>query len=133
MQLLDLTLRKTHRNLWTAVMIFGAWGVVNGLVIIFDKSIVLTSDAAHIIGTAYLIFGSMKLFGGLFNKVELARAGMIACMCLSTIFSGIAAVKFLNGDMRSPLIAIDTFVLGLVQLTAIAEPAYQPLTMKKEQ
>ena len=127
-----MKLKETHPNLYFAVIVFGLWGILTSLNMLLTDPIFPSSDAMkYFFAAGYMIFGTMKLIGARRPTIEIARAGMIGCMLLSTLFSMFSLISFLNGELRALYTTINFFFLGLIQMAAISEPMINPMSMRK--
>lgn len=127
------TVRGTHPNLFLAILIFGVWGILTGLNFIVNGSAVDFGDWRYTIGVCYLIFGTAKLVGlKSYRDVRISRLGMLGCMVLSLLLSTFYFYNYVSGNLVSWQGALNFLALGVVQLTAISEPAVNPLNMKRE-
>lgn len=126
-----ITMKQTHPNLYLGVMLFGFWGVAQGLNLLLFSASFIHAPLKYIIGTGYLIFGTAKLIGANMEKPYLARYGMTACMALSMTVAALALNLFLRGQIKTLHAPLNFFFFGIVQLSAISEPSINPLNMKR--
>lgn len=127
------TIRNLHPNLFFAILIFGIWGVLTGYNFASSGTALDLGDWRYLVGCLFIVFGSCKLIGLLsHNLLKVSRMGMLGCMVLSMLLSTFYMAQYLSGDLVGWQGSINFLALGVVQLTAISEPAANPLNMKRE-
>lgn len=127
------TIRGTHPNLYLAIIIFATWGILSGLNFIVNGSAVEFGNWRYAIGGLFLVFGIAKLVGlRSYNSIKISRLGMLGCMILCILLSTFYIGNYVSGSLVSWQGALNFLALGVVQLTAISEPAVNPLNMKRE-
>lgn len=124
--------RSMHPNLFYAIVIFGLWGIFTAFNFLLDGTPVQLGNWKYLFGVLYLIFGSMKLIGlSSMRTLKISRLGMIGCMVLSLLICTIYLVNYVNGSLKGWQGTLNFFTIGVVQLTAISEPAVNPLNMRR--
>lgn len=127
------TIRNLHPNLFFAVLIFGFWGIFTGLNFLLNGSPIELGFWQYVFGTLYLLFGSSKLIGlTRHSRIRVSRFGMLGCMVLCLLICTIYLVHYVSGQLTGWQGTLNFFTLGVVQLTAISEPAVNPLNMRRE-
>lgn len=127
------TIKNLHPNLFFAILIFGIWGVLTGYNFASSGTALDLGNWRYFVGILYLIFGSCKLIGLLKQDwLKVSRMGMLGCMVLSMLLSTFYFANYLSGELVGWQGSINFLALGVVQLTAISEPAVNPLNMKRE-
>lgn len=129
----NMKLRNLHPNLFFAILIFGVWGIMTGYNFVTGGTALDLGNWRYLFGTLFLIFGSSKLIGLIGpDMVRISRMGMLGCMVLCMLLSTFYFANYLSGDLVGWQGALNFLALGVVQLTAISEPAANPLNMKRE-
>lgn len=124
--------RSMHPNLFAAIFIFGLWGIFTGINFLANEPVIQIGWFHYLFGVMYLIFGSMKLIGlSNLKMLKISRIGMVGCMVLSLLICTIYLVNYVNGTLQGWQGTLNFFTIGLVQLTAISEPAVNPLNMRR--
>lgn len=127
------SIRQTHPNLFFAVVIFGIWGIATGFNFLVNGSSVDLGSWHYVFAALYFIFGSSKLIGLTNPKlIIVSRLGMLGCMILCLLISTIYLANYVGGNLVGWQGSLNFLALGVVQLTAISEPAANPLNMKRE-
>ena len=129
----NLSLRNTHPNLYFAFIVFSLWGFGTAANFLTNNLPIELKDGHYIIGTLYLVFASMKLSGIINSKyIMVSRMGMLGCMVLSSLIAVLYFAFYMTGHTSTLQGAFNFLALGVVQLSAMSEPAINPLTMKRE-
>lgn len=129
----NLSIRRTHPNLYFALIVFSLWGFGTAGNFLFNNLPIELKNGHYIVGVLYLIFASMKLSGVINSKYIMAsRMGMLGCMVLSSLIAVAYFTFYVMGHISTLQGAFNFLALGVVQLSAMSEPAINPLTMKRE-
>jgi uncharacterized membrane protein YwaF len=128
-----LSIRRTHPNLFFAIIVFGLWGYGTAYSFL-TNNLPLKLGAIHlIIGTLYFVFATCKIAGIINHRfIMISRMGMLGCMVLSAMIAVLYFAYYANGHITSLQGAFNFLALGVVQLAAMSEPSANPLTMKRE-
>jgi hypothetical protein len=128
-----MSLRKTHPNLFFAILVFGLWGYGTAFNFLTNNLPIKLGSIHFIIGTSYLVFATSKLAGLINSKyIMISRMGMLGCMVLSSSIAVLYFAYYAAGHLSTLQGAFNFLALGVVQLAAMSEPSANPLTMKRE-
>lgn len=130
------SMRETHVKLYVGVVMYGLWGILIGLSLIFTPSHIPYEIPRQLVGLLYIVFGIMKIIGANdLKKYPIARIGMNLCICL-TILIGIGLLlDYLGGNRSQNLFLIVGYVFAgaFIQVAPAQEPPYNPVTQVKRQ
>lgn len=129
------SVRDTHVKLYVGVVMYGLWGILIGLSLIFTPSNVPYEIPRQLVGFLYIVFGLMKIIGANdLKRYAIARIGMNLCICL-TILIGIGLLlNYLGGDHSQNLFLIVGYVFAgaFIQVAPAQEPPLNPITRDKK-
>ncbi len=130
------SVRYTHVKLYVGVMMYGLWGILVGLSLIFTPSRVPYEIPRQLVGVLYIIFGILKIIGAHdLKNYAIARIGMNLCICL-TILLGIGLLlDYAGGNHEQNLYLIVGYVFAgaFIQVAPAQEPPLNPVTQLKRE